>query len=231
MKEHDKFCFYKRSVYRNFATLEPSQEVLNDLVASQKDQDILKNTFYDIHESGQTPIERVLKKSNRQIIQDELDSKFKPENWYKSRYSNGSWSVLYTAESKLTALKEILFHLKQFYKEELSSKKIIVDRRVIKLSISAQKCIDLIIQKKIKKEKLISSDDSGYPYCQQLAKKFIQAGAEMLRAPSARHDNGICVPIFEKKVIKKDYGHLKYLKLILSEDETKVFQEGKTYQI
>lgn len=211
------FIPYHKNVYRNFATLIESQELVDDLTNSTRRQNILNKFFYpDL--PIPSSVERVMNRSLRQIILNEINSKFNPLNWYYSRYSDGTWPVLYTAESEQTALQEALYHLKQFYKEELLQKDIWVDRRVIRLKIRSSKCVDLAKQKNVNQKKLIFQTQSGYPYCQKLAKKLIDQGAELLKVPSARDEKGVCVPIFTKKIIWKDEGHLKYLKCLLKKD-------------
>lgn len=215
------FTSYNKKVFRNFATLIHSEELVDDLTLSKTHQNILKKFFYPDN-SPSSRLERVMNRSVRQIILNEINSKFNPQNWYFSRFSDGSWPVLYAAESENTALKEILYHLKLFYQEELRKKDIWVDRRVVRLKIKSNRCLDLRKQKlndkKLTFYKLTSQTTSGYPYCQQLSQKWISKGGELFCTPSARDPGGICVPIFNKKIIQKDEGHLKYLKCLLKKD-------------
>lgn len=222
------FTAYRKRVFRNFATVVPSQNLVDDLVASAKNQKLITNFFYrDEDFSKQKPIERILQRSEKMIVASEIQAKFQPQNWYATRYSDGSWPVLYTAESEETALQEVLYHLKKFYQEELKSKEVSLDRRVMLLKIKSQKSVNLINKPKLKRKQLISYDESGYPYCQQLAKKYLEEGAELMIAPSARHAEGICVPIFKAVAIEKDEGHLKYLKIVLSKNYCRVFSEER----
>ncbi len=255
MKEPVKFCFYRRHVFRNFATAIPSQDVLDDLNLDSRGKKAIQKTFYDHADQNKTPFERVMNRSavsdrvsqgrkrplrgqateiltiphcgfnKSQIIAAEINSKFKPLKWHATRYSDGSWPVLYSAESEKTAFKEVIYHLKRFYKEELETKPITLDRRVVKLLIQAQKGLDLNKQDKVQKPKLISKDKGGYPYCQKLARKYIDKGVEIFRTPSARDRGGTCVPVFNKSAIKKDYGHLKYIKIVLYQSNTIIFPE------
>lgn len=216
------FHAYAGPVFRNFATSIESQELMDDLTSDPKSQEILKGLYYTEEEIAQSrsPVERVLEKSIRQIIQEEIDSKFSPSAWYQTRYSDGTWPVLYAAESEETATREALFHMMEFYREELKKADLPVDRRIVRLSLESDRCFDLIPEKDLNRDALISKDKSGYPYCQQLAKKLIREGTQMLRAPSARDQEGISIPIFKKEVIKKDEGHLKFLRCLLKRDET-----------
>ncbi len=108
------FCAYSEIVYRNFATSFESQELTDDLASGPDDQEILKQFFYSDQPPLEMlrPIERVLQKSAHQIIQSHIHSKFNPSAWYATRYSDGTWGVLYAAESEETALQEVLYHMR-----------------------------------------------------------------------------------------------------------------------
>ncbi|MBI2335842.1 MAG: RES family NAD+ phosphorylase [Deltaproteobacteria bacterium] len=235
MKEPVKLTSYQGNVFRNIAGLDPSLELTNDIAPSQTAQEVLKKFYYDDPQmvAVQSPIERILQRSICQMIQEEISKKFKPGNWYASRFSNGSWGVLYTAESEVTALKEALYHAKNhFYKEELERNGFLeITRRVIHLYAQSKYCGDLIRHKVLNHRKLVSKDSSGYPYCQKLAEHFHSKGAQILRAPSARDEKGFGVPIFNKEAIQKDFGHLKYVKCELKKNSVKVFPEGETYKL
>ncbi|MBI2340247.1 MAG: RES family NAD+ phosphorylase [Deltaproteobacteria bacterium] len=219
---------YHADVFRNFATLHPTQELTNDLAANPRDQEILKCFFYQGGEGQiRSKVERVLRKSERQIVQDEISAKFNPQNWYATRYSDGTWGLLYSAEWEITALKEAVFHMRAFYREELLKKEVTVDRCVVCLGLNSNSCADLTGDTTLERDKLISKDKSGYPYCQSLAQKLTGQGAELLRTPSARDSGGVCVPIFKRGVIHKDHGPMKYLKCVLSKEGTRIFGEDQ----
>lgn len=229
---------YSGRVYRNFATLLPSQNLMDDLTENAARQKAFEKLYYfgGTDALRSSPVERVLGKSEDQIIQEEIDGKFRPETWRASRYSDGTWAVLYAAESEETALWEALYHMRKFYREELKSGPIEAQRRVLGLQITSKLCRDLSLEKDLNWRKLRSPDESGYPYCQALAGKSVGAGAEMLRAPSARDQNGFCTPIFRKSVIARDEGHLKYLRCTLQSDGTAsvtglIEEETKYYRI
>ena len=106
-----------------------------------------------------------------------------------------------------------------------------ITRRVIHLYAQSKYCGDLTRHKTLNHRKLVSKDSSGYPYCQKLAEHFRLKGAQILRAPSARDEKGFGIPIFNKEVIQKDFGHLKYVKCELKKNSVKVFPEGETYKL
>ena len=211
------FRHYANTVYRNFATLDVSEELVDDLTEAPEEQETLKTHYYTGYakQEGATPIERVLEKSMTEVIQGHIDAKFSPDTWYTTRYSDGTWPVLYTAESEETALREALFHMMRFYKEELAHGPVHVTRRAIRLQVTAERCLDLCQHPPLDKAALTSRDFSGYPYCQQLAKEAIAQGAQLFRAPSARDEHGTTVPLFDRSAITQDHRHLKYLRCIL----------------
>lgn len=216
------FCHYSKKVYRNFATSIESQELMDDLTADVGHQEILKKFYYaEEFPKASWPVERVLRRSIQQIVDDEIDSKFNPSHWHETRYSDGTWAVLYAAESEETALQEALFHMREFYREELQKREITIHRRVVRLQVSSERCLDLVSDKGLdpkSRASLISQDRSGYRTCQALAKKWIDRGAAILRVPSARDRKGVSVPIFQQEAIRRDEGHLKYLRCLLKPD-------------
>ena len=225
MNELVEFIHYDREVFRAFSSAHPSQDLFDDLLPDRKDQEIVK-PFYYPEETGpiSSPTERVFRHSDQKEIQQEISSKFKPENWYASRYSDGTWGVLYSAELQETAVAESLYHKRNFYREEIEQKPLQIDLRVVRLKLKSSFCVDLLSDGELDREKLCSKDESGYPYCQNLGKKYRQGGAQLLRTPSARLENAVCVPIFDPKTVKEDYGHLKYLKCILGKEETEIYE-------
>jgi len=233
MKEPVKFITYHNPVYRVIVTTSPSQELTDDLVDNEEEQAILKNVFYEPKELvDKLPIERVYQRSMYEIIIKEIHKKFNAKSWYESRFSDGTWYVLYTAECELTGIHEAIYHGKRFRKEELEIKDIQIDLRVISLILNSKKCVDMLKIEGIQINKLVSQDKTGYPYCQNLAKKLKDCGSEVLKTPSARHDHGVCLPVLNLSAIEKDEGHLKVVKGILSKnkDKIKIFQEDVMYQ-
>lgn len=227
---------YSGRVYRNFATSIESQDVTDDLVDDAADRKILQPLYYPDDERNISPVERVLRKSTNQIIQEEIDAKFRPSSWYPTRYSDGTWGVLYTAESEETALREALFHMVRFYKEELRQGSQSVQRRVLSIMADTDSCRDLASKPGLKMPSLVSKDEAGYPYCRTLALAAIKEGATMMRTPSARNPGSYCTPIFDKTAVAKDEGHLKYLRCVLKGDGNAevtgiIEEETKTYRI
>jgi hypothetical protein len=127
--------------------------------------------------------------------------------------------------------------MREFYQEELHTGAMTVHRRVVRLQVTSDSCLDLVSDKDLdpkSRVSLISQDRSGYPLCQALAKKWIDRGAALFRVPSARDRKGVSVPIFRQEAIRRDEGHLKYLRCLLKPDGSAevtgiVEEEKKSY--
>jgi hypothetical protein len=48
---------------------------------------------------------------------------------------------------------------------------------------------------------LVSADESGYPFCQSLARQALTQKISAFHAPSARRDEGVCVPVFIQQAL------------------------------
>jgi hypothetical protein len=48
---------------------------------------------------------------------------------------------------------------------------------------------------------LVSADESGYPFCQSLARQALTQKISAFHAPSARRDGGVCVPVFIQQAL------------------------------
>jgi len=227
MKEPVKFINYSGIVFRVFSTVYPSQDLLDDILPQAEDRKVAKKFYYSPHiPDTLTRQERILRRSISSIIQKEISEKFNPKNWNKSRYSDGTWEVFYSAQSEKTALKESIYHKRKMYREEILQKAVVIDLNSASLEINSNHCIDLNLLSGVNKSKLTSQDESGYPYCQKLTKRLRNRGAELFKAPSARDRDGVCIPIFVIQVIQTDSGPLKPLKCILRKEGTEVFVGG-----
>ncbi len=220
-----KHSRYNGDVFRAFSTAHPPQELMDDLLDDPKEREALKPLYYaDETPADMDRLERVLKRSAQEIIQQEISAKFQPQTWNATRFSNGSWAVLYSAEAKETALHESLYHKRRFMAEEIAQGPVQLDLKIVRLSLQSNACGDLTKDNQLDQSKLTSQDESGYPYCQRIAKHYKEQGSEMLRSYSARHPGGFCTPIFDRQIIKQDHGHLEYVKCILSAKDTEIFR-------
>lgn len=69
---------------------------------------------------------------------------------------------------------------------------------------------------------LVSPTEAGYPFCQQLADEA-RAVVSGLRAPSARHAGGLCIPAFVRASLSETRG-LSFGRFVASADEQLEFQ-------
>lgn len=221
------YSTYYGGAYRAFHTAYPSQELVDDLVDTPREEAILKTFYYESPDvAARAPTRRVLSQSAQTFIQSHISEKFSSGRWYVSRFSDGSWPVLYAAQEEATALAECLYHARlDFYREELRERDVMIDLRIISLTLASDRAVDVTGAAGADRTQLTSQDRSGYAYCQAMAKRCREAGAHLLQTPSARYTGGTCLPIFEETAIRKDHGHLRYAKCILSRHGARLFQE------
>jgi hypothetical protein len=111
---------------------------------------------------------------------------------FPSRYSNGSYHVLYTATKSEVAKAERFYRLAEWFRTSgiLSSSDFFI------YSCTAKgKYMNLT--KSWKKNKMLVHPKK-YDYCQSIGERARKSGADYLLVPSARKLGGCCVPIFTK---------------------------------
>lgn len=125
-----------------------------------------------------------------------LDDAFRPRSAYETpypqtRFSDGTIGVYYSAIEERTCKEEIAFHLR-------SSGPTDVSRYYSLVACTYEgETVDLRGIEKDKPE-LISKDESGYSYCRNLAKRAVELGHDAFLTPSARAEDGTCVPVFNR---------------------------------
>ena len=131
-----------------------------------------------------------------------LDSLFKiPKQLPKKfpgRFSDGMFSVLYSALDKKTAEAEACYwHCRLFVRGVKRQKKI---HRVLFSCEFSGPTKDL---RSFSCPKLIQDDDvaDGYQFCRQLGREAVDEGLHGLLAPSARRQGGTNLPVFERKAL------------------------------
>jgi RES domain-containing protein len=108
-----------------------------------------------------------------------------------SRYSDGSYNVLYTATKSEVAKSERMHWLVKLV-FRASPIKYAIPFLVYSCSVKGA-FVDLTRGWK-RKKKLVHP--TKYDYCHQVARKAMLEGADYLLAPSARKLGGCCVPVF-----------------------------------
>jgi len=117
-----------------------------------------------------------------------------------SRYSDGTYPVLYTAHTTEVAEAERCHWISEtIFKKGFR----VTVRNLIMYSCKLNgECRDHTIDWKKHKE-LVHPDD--YAHCQQIARTALGAGVKYLVVPSARKYGGVCLPVLKKsgaKVLK-----------------------------
>jgi RES domain-containing protein len=109
-----------------------------------------------------------------------------------SRYSDGSYRVLYTATKPEVAKAERFYRLIEWFKT--SGTPSVSDFFIYSCNVKG-KCINFTKNWK-KNKKLVHP--KKYDYCQSLGERARKSGADYILVPSARKLGGCCVPIFTK---------------------------------
>lgn len=105
------------------------------------------------------------------------------------RYNNSTFSALYTALERETCLAEIQYHVGPRVEKS-------APRYYQFISITFNGNLLDLCGYEAEYPNLVSVTEVGYPFCQTLAVEAKAAGHHALHAPSARSQNGKCVPIF-----------------------------------
>lgn len=119
-----------------------------------------------------------------------------------SRFSDGSWNVLYTAKQKATALAEVGHHLLKVFSASTSPgttdifPHILYEMNVVGRQRDFGGC-------SLDHPYLCSINESGYPHCWRLAEAARNDNIDFLKVPSARRKKGICHPVFTDSAASK----------------------------
>ncbi len=117
-----------------------------------------------------------------------------------SRYSDGTWPVLYTATEDSTSIHEVAYHARR---EWLGA---MVHGRPPS-SYRLSKKLLYVLEIKLASQQVHSSFDarfisSDYTYCHGIAASARAAGYGSVKVPSARKHHGTCVPVFDRSAVK-----------------------------
>lgn len=132
----------------------------------------------------------------RRAIFSDIEFAFRETDDYGiSRFSDGSWPVLYTAEDLKTPLCEAGFHFINTCREEASDNKSKSNFKANKIRYSVS--VDTKSQKRLRNSsRLTAPQKKNYDYCHDIARIARNEGYLMLSAPSARNKAGKCAPVF-----------------------------------
>ncbi len=110
------------------------------------------------------------------------------------RYGDG---VFYSALEEETAAEEVRFHEQR--RERIAEDMRARTRWVIMCTFAGSSAD--IRGQEAEHPELVSPDESGYPFCREVARQAVEAGIDSLHAPSARRPGGTCVPVFTKGTV------------------------------
>jgi len=147
---------------------------------------------------------------------------------HASRFSDGSWPVLYTAQMQKTACAEVGYHLQEVYlPAKLPGVDISSPHIVYKLRVRGMR-------------RSLSFDEAHFPVlcgtgavemaaCHNIARQAISEGVAYLLAPSARAIGKRCYPILSEKVASKPFD-ADTVELVVWDDVRTVLVKGKGRQ-
>lgn len=201
-------------VMRNIVSLRQSEDLFDDL--HEGDHDLAQIAVWTEMavkpDESPTVIERGFHYSTAILYP------FRPENWLRTRYSDGRYPAWYGSMSAETTLWETGYHaLKAELAVEGVSPQVYRERAVYRVH-----CRGLLID--------ISGKAAEYPYlisndygeCQSVGQRVHQEGHPGLLSPSARHPNGVNVVAFRKTILQ--YPRLSFYLSYLIDTRTRTIQ-------
>jgi hypothetical protein len=141
-----------------------------------------------------------------------------------SRFSDGGWPVLYTAQRYRTACAEVGYHLQEVYlPAKLPGVDITVPHIVYQLKVRGRRR-DLSFDE-VHFGTLCGSGPDEMAACQNIARQAISEGVDYILAPSARAIGKRCYPILRKNVAKRPFA-VAPLKIVVWDDVDTVLVRG-----
>lgn len=133
-----------------------------------------------------------------------------------SRYSDGSWSVLYTARRAFTTYSEVGFHLQQTYSNARKpGVRVIVAHIVYAMSVWGKKQSFLHCSTHL--PLFCKEPPEGYIFCQNIGRIAVHSSVNYLEVPSARDVNGICIPVLSERSVSKPFRVKEYFLELLDD--------------
>ncbi len=176
------------TVYR--ITSLPSEKLLEERGANSESLDEIRNLLNSL--------------GNPLTVDQIIDHTFQPKPkgdesnpFPVSRFSDGTFGVFYSAIEIPTCKREVESHLADEIAEN-GSETLPYTRyyQLIECNYSGT-TVDLRGKEKVHSE-LVSSDKTGYHFCQQLGAEAKELELAGLLTRSARQAGGTCVPVFER---------------------------------
>lgn len=198
--------FDTKEVYRNYYTILPPQNLLDDLVDDETDQENIRSVidaFSGVQKDNDFS-SRPFKYATAypEIVKEDFLRPFTADYAGKfgvGRYGDGhGYGVFYSALDIETSIKETIFHAFNDFSarsKKMAEEYYIQDRKMIRIGFNG-KNVDLTAYSELKQE-LISNT---YTTCHSLGKYAFENSIDSYKVPSAR-SSGLCFPIFNSKSI------------------------------
>lgn len=169
----------------------PSRSLAALLLLRGIPEESIQDTLEGLEEIG-TPI----------TVEDAVAWPFKPDLAAETPYRYGQFSdgreypVYYAALDRQTCLAEIAHHLQTDIQRTGDFPRFYF---LIESAFSGEAC-ELVGLEQTYPD-LTSQTETGYPFCQELARGERARGSTALQTRSARDPNGVCVPVFSQQSI------------------------------
>jgi hypothetical protein len=112
------------------------------------------------------------------------------------RFGNGRWPVFYSALEKKTCEEEVRHHV------STAAATVRFTRYYQFMACDFQGDVLDLREREKQHPDLVSPTDSGYPFCQALARTAIGSGVDAFYTPSARNrPDGVCSPVFSRSAL------------------------------
>lgn len=200
---------YSKDVFRNIRGIKESQHLFDDLSDDPSNWDAAN--CIDIYTHPTITDQALIQRAFDYSKNDFIDYPF--ENITASRYSDGSIACWYGSESLETTIYETRYHFIQEIRDAwdvFHAQTIIkIDRRVANVF-----CHGLAFDLTSKtKEFPWLVDSVNYTRCQEIGRRVSIEGHPLLRVPSARHDEGSNLVVFNPTVLSnvRDFCTLQYV--------------------
>ena len=118
---------------------------------------------------------------------------YSPNLNFGSRFTDGSYSIYYSALEIETAIAEKIHH----FKKNVNSKKYVAYFRLLNCKFNGD--VKDLLPLRNDLSFLTSAVEESYAACRELAKEAIEHNLDALITPSARNSEGACLPVFNLK--------------------------------
>ncbi|MES2613836.1 MAG: RES family NAD+ phosphorylase [Bdellovibrionota bacterium] len=193
-------------VFRNIYTIKNSQNLFDELCDTKEENSILnywseQTSYIDHKKPQQYRFAQYAEIANTPFPPTpEILSPLMKAG--KSRFSDGSFGVWYSALDEKTSISETLYWSYRHWKKdiEIAKNPYVTDRKIFRAKIKTTKLCDLseMVQEF---PNLIHKED--YTFCQNLGKSGRENLVEAFLTLSVREEGGKCMPIFVPQIIEQ----------------------------